>query len=331
MQPIKHPPFQIPNFTSGFDIDYAHRVCQFFKKSTYFVGLTCAKLVIIPIELAALSIAGSCMVISKLFTRCTSQEIDLDLPLNASDHYSAIYNEIKKIIHITATYGLTNHKEPLELIDQTDQTSPKFVCIEPDTITNNPPILYAPGYLDTPETLRETSRRIAKEYGAPVYIISYRSLFQSMDKHAQDVAQLAEHIKNKTKCSSIVLIGHSMGGLVTGKFIEAYNSQSIGIAHWITIASPLNGTKIARLGLGQCAKEMRPNSDWIKNFQESSTKLKQTRSLHIYAKTDHIVAYTSTLTEFNNFICPEPRGHIGVRECRLIERKIVESIKPPDL
>ena len=296
----------------------AKSILSFIKALSYHLWLTLIKVVAVPIELSVLTVAESSRVICTLFERKRVTENP-----KTSDHLASICNEVKKVIGITLKYGIVRKGEELQDVETAD--GPQFVRIEPKSNQNGTPILYAPGYLDTPETLKSTCRRIADAHGGPVYIVKYRSLFQSIDEHAKDVEDLANRIKNDTHCDSLVLIGHSMGGLVTGRFIE--NVPNTKVSCWITIATPLKGTKIAHLGIGTCAKEMRPNSVWMQQFQKNDHTLQNTPSLHICTKTDHIVNYTSSYQEANSFVCPEPYGHISIRDNEMIEDKIIETLK----
>ena len=64
-----------------------------------------------------------------------------------------------------------------------------------------------------------------------------------------------ETIKRKTGRDRVILIGHSMGGLICANYAAQHPRDDIELL--ITLGSPLKGTKTAFLGFGKCAKEMR--------------------------------------------------------------------------
>jgi triacylglycerol lipase len=59
----------------------------------------------------------------------------------------------------------------------------------------------------------------------------------------------------------LVLVGHSMGGLVARAHLRRYGSGRV--EKLITLGSPHHGTRSARMGLGTDARQMEPDSRWL--------------------------------------------------------------------
>lgn len=59
----------------------------------------------------------------------------------------------------------------------------------------------------------------------------------------------------------IIVIAHSMGGLVTREMLRRRGAGRI--CKVVTVGSPHSGTMIARLGVGACAREMLPGSEFL--------------------------------------------------------------------
>ncbi len=283
-----------------------------FKEVAYHAALTLVKIVALPLELAALAV----VVVLASFTFFSHNIV------RAVDHKGVTPFEfmlagaygIKELMKITLTLGFDPKSERLQLADN-EPNSPKCVVISPKEVSSDAtPILYAPGYLDSPTSLRLTCRKIANMTNSPVYIVKYRSLFQSVEEHAKDVARVQKRIQQDHKRSDIVYIGHSMGGLTTGRFIQQNNVQA---KLWITIGSPVNGTPISKIGIGACAKDMNPGSTICQSLRDSEV-LDNTPALHIYSKVDLIVpAFSMPYRQSQNstvYQCSFPYGHLGVRD-----------------
>jgi triacylglycerol esterase/lipase EstA (alpha/beta hydrolase family) len=91
----------------------------------------------------------------------------------------------------------------------------------------------------------------------------------------------------------IILITHSMGGLVARACLQRYGCGPV--VKLITIACPHDGTEIARLGFGQNARDMVPGSEWLKSL---SAQLPDGPALfNIWSRDD-------------NFISPQASAHL---------------------
>jgi hypothetical protein len=313
--------------------EIAQCALQFLENAAFHTALIMIKIVVIPIECSVLVLVATATALSILFSWSCSSSIEEGMKPTLFHHTLSLLDEICQVIKITFKFGIV-WNQTLQLADN-EPGSPQFFFIQPHS---NPqmneegiiPILYAPGYLDNPETLLETGQRIADASGAPVYAIRYRSLFQSIEEHAKDVERVAERAFRDSQQSEIMLAGHSMGGLVTGWYILHHSNENVNVKLWITIASPLEGTNLAYLGLGDCAKQMRPHSTTINTLRESD-HLNQIPSLHIYSLTDHVVPSDSAKREgrplADNYLCKRPLGHLGVRSCPEVEEQIFQAIR----
>jgi len=88
------------------------------------------------------------------------------------------------------------------------------------------------------------------------------------------IQQLASKINDKiieimvlTQCKNIILIGHSMGGLVASYYSE-YLDQNNYITKVITLGTPFYGTKIAVAASGANVKQMEPENQFLAALRE---------------------------------------------------------------
>lgn len=105
--------------------------------------------------------------------------------------------------------------------------------------------------------------------------------------------------------SPVVLVGHSMGGLVARRAMEIVGGERF--AGYVSVASPHAGTPMARLGLGFAAPSMLPDSDWLNRLPPPSA-----RSLCVRAVRDRVVPPASQVPEWADESVDVDCGHNSV-------------------
>lgn len=293
------------------------------ENTLFHTVLTIGKIAVLTLEIACIALLT---VVKAIFTLFYPQEKATALP---ALFISAVLDDLKEAMWITIEWGIVPSNERSKPVDN-QPNSPRYILIEPKQrqIVASP-ILYAPGYLDQAETLRSTCRRLANRTGNPVYIINYKALLQSITEHAKDIERLATKIIGEHKYDNFILIGHSMGGVATERYISTRSNQAAEIKLWTTIGSPLSGTPVAYLGIGACAAEMRPNSQLLQEVKASpiSSKVPQ---LHIQTRTDLVVPFTTppetSKANVWHYVCKNPYGHLSVRSNKEVEDLIVSAI-----
>ncbi|HKM64396.1 MAG TPA: alpha/beta fold hydrolase [Acidisphaera sp.] len=93
----------------------------------------------------------------------------------------------------------------------------------------------------------------------------------------------------------LLLVGHSMGGLVCRAYLRRYGAGRV--AGLVTLATPHRGTRIARLGIGQDAREMLPGNGWLRGLGAPT------------------VPTHAVWSSFDVLVVPQESGHLdGARE-----------------
>ena len=85
-----------------------------------------------------------------------------------------------------------------------------------------------------------------------------------IDRLAARLGERIEALLAETGAETVMLVTHSMGGLAARAYLRAYGAARV--AGLVTLAAPHHGTRIARLGLGRNAREMEPNSEWLRSL-----------------------------------------------------------------
>lgn len=124
----------------------------------------------------------------------------------------------------------------------------------------------------------------------PVFLVNLKPAFSTIEKITiQSLPGVISNIRQQTGCEKVILIGHSMGGIVASFYKEFMDHQQ-EIAAVIAIGSAFHGTKIAILGLGENAREMCPGSEFLNSLRHKIQRQHQN--------------YFQISTQFENLISP---------------------------
>lgn len=154
------------------------------------------------------------------------------------------------------------------------------------------PVLLIHGYVCNSGYWARFSKRLS-ERSISHFALDLEPLFASIDDFAPLVAKKVEEICQQTGSEQIILVGHSMGGLVARHYMRLYSSKRI--AHIITLGSPHHGTGLANFGPGKNTQQMRfrkgaGTSDWLRALGESEDATKRALITSIYSHHDNIVS-----------------------------------------
>ena len=111
-----------------------------------------------------------------------------------------------------------------------------------------------------------TMRRHLEAQGlGPVYALSYGPPFAPIETFAVQVADTIAKIERDTGASQVVIVGHSMGGLVARSYLRAYGPAHV--RRLVTIGTPYAGSRHAWLMSGAPLAQMRPGSAYLAALQ----------------------------------------------------------------
>ena len=123
------------------------------------------------------------------------------------------------------------------------------------------PIVLIHGVLCNAGVFIPLARRLARARIGPVYALSYGPPLCAIEAF---VAQLDARIRDvcaATGASSVIVVAHSMGGLIARAYVRRHGAASI--ARVVTLGGPHHGSRFASLAPGACLAQMRPGSAWL--------------------------------------------------------------------
>jgi triacylglycerol esterase/lipase EstA (alpha/beta hydrolase family) len=130
--------------------------------------------------------------------------------------------------------------------------------------------------------------KLLKQARISHYGIDLEPPVASIDDFAPLVHAAVQRLCAATGSAQVIIVGHSMGGLVARAYLRRYGEAQI--ARVITLGTPHHGTALAQLGLGSNALQMRRHSDWLSALAASEANTQRMLFSSIYSVHDNIIA-----------------------------------------
>jgi triacylglycerol lipase len=138
----------------------------------------------------------------------------------------------------------------------------------------------------------------------------------SLERYVQKLDQHMQYLQLKTS-APIVLVGHSMGGLICRAWFA--RQAETRVAGLITIGTPHQGSQTARWLNFPNMIQMRPNSDWLKHL----SLLPCVKNIALYSIHDNLVIpYIAGSSPFFKSLPSSGLGHLSL----LFNKKIVLQV-----
>lgn len=110
-------------------------------------------------------------------------------------------------------------------------------------------------------------RRRLEASGLTVASVTLAPPFGSMGRMVPVLEARIAALREQCRNAPIVLVGHSMGGLVCRSWLARHGDRGDrGVRRLITLACPNGGTALARYGWGQNSREMQIDSRWLQDL-----------------------------------------------------------------
>ena len=148
-----------------------------------------------------------------------------------------------------------------------------------------PPILLIHGYMMRGWTLIYLKKRLQKDGWNNVYTWNYIPPLKKIEYYAGELKSKVNDILKETSQAKIILICHSMGGLLARHYISHLKGKSY-VEKLITIGTPHKGTQLWSFTHSPCGAEMRPGSNFLKKLGPIPATIK---TLSIFSSFDEII------------------------------------------
>ena len=123
------------------------------------------------------------------------------------------------------------------------------------------PVLLVHGVLCNAGVWVRLARHLRRKGVQGLFSLSYGPPLASIERFAEQLDRKVEAIVAATGAQRIVVVAHSMGGLVLRAYMRRYGSARI--ARVVTIGTPHHGSMMAWFLPGVSLAQMRPGNGWL--------------------------------------------------------------------
>ncbi len=159
----------------------------------------------------------------------------------------------------------------------------------------------------------------------PVYAFDVESPLSSIDAYAQQLARSIEQVRAATGAERVVLVGHSVGGLVARACI-ALPGLAPQVEKLLTLGTPHHGSRHARLGIGANSRQLEAGSDWLCRLNADPASM-AVPIVSIYSRHDNFVApQESAVLPGAKLIALDGAGHLSLLFDRVVVGLLCDEI-----
>ncbi len=126
-----------------------------------------------------------------------------------------------------------------------------------------------------------------RQAGHPVLAVDLEPLFTSIDDYAPLIEHAVQQLRQQTGAHQVVLVGHSMGGLVLRAWLRTHGASHV--ARLITLGTPHQGTQTPQWVSTPNGQQMAWHSPWLAQLAASETPAKRQLMRLAYTQHDNVV------------------------------------------
>jgi triacylglycerol esterase/lipase EstA (alpha/beta hydrolase family) len=123
------------------------------------------------------------------------------------------------------------------------------------------PVLLLHGVLCNAGVWQPMRRFLAARGIGPIYALSYGPPLGSIELFAQQLANRIDGILRATGARKVILVTHSMGGLVARAYLHRHGGGKV--ERLVTLGAPHHGSMLAHMFPGIALRQMRPGNAWL--------------------------------------------------------------------
>lgn len=170
-------------------------------------------------------------------------------------------------------------------------------------------------------------RRELRAHGAAVATITLETPFSGIETLADRLNERIDALLAETGADRVVLVTHSMGGLVARAAMR--KGGTARIARFVTLGGPHHGTLVARLAHGRNTRQMVPKNGWLSDLNR--VEVTDVPTTTIWSTGDEIVVpqATSRLAGAREVVVAGI-GHVAMAFSPRIRDLIVEELAAED-
>jgi len=191
-----------------------------------------------------------------------------------------------------------------------------------NVVTGETPLLLVHGFYANGGFWQRIKRTVANDGWHNLFALNLEPPFADIDDYAGQLQLRIEAACRRCQSSAVIVVAHSMGGLVA----RACAARAPGrIAHIVCLGTPHQGTVLAELLPLRTTRQMRPGSAWL---HELETRESTTPPLtNIYSEHDNIIVPQVNACRGDNNIAVSGVGHMDMAFSFALQQKLRQALK----
>ena len=183
-----------------------------------------------------------------------------------------------------------------------------------------PPVLLVHGMSSTGRDMERLARHL-RSLGREVHVPTLTP--NRGQAPLDDLArQLAQYAAREFHGRHFDIVGFSMGGLVARYYLQRLGGLD-SVNHFVTLAAPHHGTRMARLGKLPGWVQMRPGSEFLGDLASDADSLRRVKFTSIYTPLDTIIvpARSSEMPQARNI-----RIWAAMHPSLILEKRCIRTV-----
>jgi pimeloyl-ACP methyl ester carboxylesterase len=187
------------------------------------------------------------------------------------------------------------------------------------------PVLMIPGIYCNAAVWWWMRRRLSGS-GLRTVAINLEPPLASIDDFAEQLAEHIERVCADTGAEQVVLLGHSMGGIVARAYLKRFGDRG-RVTKLIALAAPHHGSELARLAIGADGRQLRRGNPWLARLNETEREPSPVPLVSLFTWQDNFVApqHSSMLAHATN-VALEGMGHFSLLFSGEVAQRVHEEI-----
>jgi pimeloyl-ACP methyl ester carboxylesterase len=111
--------------------------------------------------------------------------------------------------------------------------------------------------------------------------------WRELEALTEVLAKTVDEVKIRLKVERVILVGHSMGGMIARNYVQ-HRGGAVNTIGLVTLGSPHHGSKLAPFALSKMGRLLLPGSEFLQAFN-SKPWPKITQATSIFTRYDNIV------------------------------------------
>lgn len=149
-----------------------------------------------------------------------------------------------------------------------------------------PPVILLHGLFQNRSCLYGLALRLRRAGYHQVYSINTPP-WRDIETLTEILARKVDEIRLELKVEQVILVGHSMGGLIGRNYIQ-HRGGAGRVSHLVTLGSPHSGSKLAPFAVSNMGLSLLPGSEFLRSFNQASLP-PETPITAIYSRHDNLV------------------------------------------